>query len=412
MKILLSSYACEPGKGSEPGIGWNVAREIANYHQVWVLTSNTHRLAIEDELARNRVPNLNFVYLDPFGWVYDWSYEGKRSQWNVHLHYYLWQILAYFVAKPLHREIGFDLVHHVTYVKYSSPSFVSFLSVPFLWGPVGGGESVPKIFYQDFSNRGKLYETVRNFARWLGELDPFLRLTAGRNSSLTLATTEETAERLRKIGAKDVRVFSQVGLPTEEIAYVAQHVAPEISAQRFISIGRLLHWKGFHLGLRAFAQANLPNAEYWIVGDGPEKERLQHLAFELGISECVKFWSKLPRKETLYKLAGCLALVHPSLHESGGLVCLEGMAAGCPVICLDLGGPGIQVTEETGFKVPAHSPEQAVNDIATAMMRLAKEPELRIQMGEAGKKRVWEVYNWEVKGKYLAQIYQTVAVNQ
>ena len=60
-------------------------------------------------------------------------------------------------------------------------------------------------------------------------------------------------------------------------------------------MGRLLHWKGFHLGLRAFAQANLPNTEYWIVGDGPQWHHLQTLASDLGIAKKVKFWGRLPR---------------------------------------------------------------------------------------------------------------------
>jgi hypothetical protein len=38
MKILISAYSCEPGMGSEPGVGWNIAREVAKYHEVWVLT--------------------------------------------------------------------------------------------------------------------------------------------------------------------------------------------------------------------------------------------------------------------------------------------------------------------------------------------------------------------------------------
>ncbi|WP_318780277.1 hypothetical protein [Atlanticothrix silvestris] len=43
MRILISAYACEPGQGSEPGVGWNVVREVSKYHHVWVLTSNCHR---------------------------------------------------------------------------------------------------------------------------------------------------------------------------------------------------------------------------------------------------------------------------------------------------------------------------------------------------------------------------------
>lgn len=406
LKILLSAYSCEPGRGSEPGVGWNVAREVAKYHEVWVLTRPDESGAIiEAELARNPVPQLHFVYFTLPIWADGWRWGSTGA---MQLHYYLWQIQAYFVACRLHREIGFDVVHHVTFVKYSNPSFLSLLPVPFIWGPVGGGESAPKAFWRDFSVRGKAYEILRGFVRWFGECDPFVHLTAQR-SILARATTEDTAKRLHKIGARNVKVFSQVGLLQEEIARLAQHAMSNSSSVRFISMGRLLHWKGFHLGLRAFAQADLSDdAEYWLVGDGPEREHLQALAEALGITRQVKFWGELARDQAFHMLGECNVLVHPSLHESGGFVCLEAMAAGRPVICLDLGGPAVQVTEETGFKIPAHDPEQAVRDLAEAMVRLVKDSELRKRMGQAGQKRVSEAYSWESQGQRLARLYEEI----
>jgi glycosyltransferase involved in cell wall biosynthesis len=408
LKVLLSAYACEPHRGSEPGVGWNTAREIARYHQVWVLTSNTHRSVIEAELKQKPIPNLQIVYLDPLGWVYDWSQEGQRSYWDVHLHYYLWQIKAFFVAKGLHQSVQFDIVHHVTYVKYFSPSFLALLPIPFLWGPVGGGESSPKGFSQDLSLRAKVYEMLRNTARRLGEFDPFVHLTA-RRSQIAWATTNETARSLDRVGAKNVQVFSQLGLNDEEIATLAAWSRESPALTRFISIGRLLHWKGFHLGLQAFAQAELPKeAEYWIVGDGPELQRLQQLAQDLGITHQVKFWHKLSRAETFERLGECLALVHPSLHDSGGLVCLEAMAARCPVLCLDVGGPGIQVTSETGFKIPAQDVNQVIEQMAAAMVKLTHDRPLRDCLGLAAQQRVYEQFRWRAKAEYFTTLYQTI----
>ena len=411
MKILLSAYACEPGRGSEPGVGWNMAIELAKHHQVWVFTSNTHRKAIEAEIALRPRLNLQFVYLDPFGWVYDWSVEGKRAHWDIHLHYYLWQIQAYFVAKKLHSKIGFDLAHHVTYVKYSSPSFLSLLPVPLVWGPVGGAESAPYPFWKDFSFRGKVYENLRNLARWVGEWDPFVHLTAQR-SALALATTEDTAIALRRLEAKNVAIAIESGLSQEEIDFLGQLPMGETSPIRFISMGRLLHWKGFHLGLQAFALANLPNVEYWILGEGPEREALEMLAIDLGIAHQVKFWGRLSRNEGLERLGKSHVLVHPSLHDSGGWVCLEAMASGRPVICLDLGGPGVQVTKATGCKVLAHYPEQAVQGLADAMVCLAQETELRCSMGKNGQSLVRDAYSWEVKAQNLTKIYQLVLASR
>jgi len=359
---------------------------------------------IEAELARNPIPSLHFVYYDLPRWARWW----KRGQRGVQPYYYLWQLGAYWVAKRLHREAGIELAHHVTFVNYWKPSLLVLLPVPFIWGPVGGGESAPKSFWGDFGTYGKIYEAARELARWLGEHDPFVLATA-RRSVRALATTEETAVRLRKRGARDVRVLTQVGLGEEEIGWLRPQKAHyKADPIRFVSIGRLLHWKGFHLGLRAFAQAGLVDAQYWIVGDGPDRERLHALAEELRIAHRVKFWGRLSRDETIRRLRECHVLVHPSLHESGGWVCLEAMALGCPVISLDLGGPAVQVTEETGFKISAIEPEQALNDLAAAMRACSKEPDLRIRMGEAARKRVTEHLNWRRKGARVAELYEEV----
>ncbi len=409
MKILMSAYSCEPGRGSEPGIGWNTVREVANHHQVWVLTRpDESKTEIEAELARNSVPNLQFVYFTLPIWGSGWRW-GQSGAMQVH--HYLWQIQAYFVALKLHRQIGFDVIHHVTFAKYSSPSFLSFLPVPFVWGPVAGGESAPSEFWQDFSMPASCYEIARNLARFLGELDPFVHLTA-KKSTVIQATTEETAEKLYKMGVNDVEVVPAIGLPQEDINFLSQYRIPDGNQIKFISIGRLLHWKGFHLGLRAFACSNLPDAEYWILGDGAELNRLENLAKNLGIAQRVKFWGKLSRQETLKKLNDCHVLVHPSLHDSGGWVCLEAMAAGRPVICLDLGGPAVQVTTETGFKVRASNPQSAVEDIAKAMTQLARNSQMRINMGEAARKLVGETYSWQFRGECLSELYKKLSTKQ
>ncbi|BAY25119.1 putative glycosyl transferase [Calothrix sp. NIES-2100] len=401
LKILISAYACMPNMGSEPGVGWNTVVELAKYHQVWVLTRENNRSAIAAELAQNPIPNLQFIYCEPPRWACWWK-AGQLP------HYYWWQLSAYFKARQAHSEIDFDIVHHVTYVRYSTPSFLSLLPIPFIWGPVGGGEAAPKAFWADFSWRGKVYEILRSLAHRIGEIDPFTRLTA-RRSILVRATTEDTAKRLQQMQAVNLEVFSESGISLTEIEHLAQCPQPQNSPVRFISMARLLHWKGLHLGIRAFAKADLPeDAEYWILGEGPEKDRLQALAAELNVSQRVKFWGRLSRDETLSKLSECHVLLHPSLHDSGGWVCLEAMAAGRPVICLDLGGPAVQVTQEAGVKILAQNPEQTVKSLADAMSCLAKDSELRSRLGQAGQKRVKENFSWENKARHLIKLYETI----
>lgn len=405
LQVLVSAFYCVPGLGSEEGVGWNLPKEIAKHHEVWVVTRAANRSRIEAEIARNPVsPTLHIVYYDLPTWLRWWAHGIYLER---HLYYYLWQVCIYFLARQLHREVGFDLVHHVTFVKYWIPNFLALLPIPFVWGPVGGGESVPKAFWHDFSFRGRIHDAVRAISRWLLEHDPFLRLTT-RRSVLAQAATRETADRMRKLGARDVQVFPAIGLPTEEIEQLSRYPVAESFPIRLISIGRLLYFKGFDLGLLAFARTQLPEVEYWIVGDGPERRRLEVLARRLGKEDRVRFWGTLPRDKTLAKLGECHILVHPSLRDSGGYVLLEAMAAGRAVICLDLGGSAVQVTEETGSKIAASNPEQVVFDLANSIAYLAHSPEVRIRMGEAGKRRVRETYDWVTKGRYWAELYEEI----
>jgi glycosyltransferase involved in cell wall biosynthesis len=406
MRVLISAYACEPGRGSEPGVGWNWVQQMGRYHEVWVITRANNRAPIEKSLAKEPLPNVHWVYFDLPRWARFW----KKRRRGMHLYYYLWQIGAYFVARKLHRRVAFNLVHHATFVNYWMPSFLVLLQIPFIWGPVGGGESAPRSFWRSFSLRGKAYELLRDLARSLAQFDPFVRLAA-RRAIVGLATTPQTEKRLRALGCRNVIIHSAIGLMSEEIRTLSAFPLRQSDPFRLLSTGDLLHVKGFDLGLRAFArfQARFSATEYWIIGDGPERRRLEKLAHNLGLAGKVRFWGTFPRAEVLEKLADCDVLVHPSLHDSGGWVCLEAMATGRPVICLDLGGPALQVTEDTGIKVPATSPEQVVQDLAAAFYKLASSPELRARLSLGAMKRVEEHFNWDKKGLFMTRLYESLS---
>jgi glycosyltransferase involved in cell wall biosynthesis len=398
LKILLSAYACEPNRGSEPGVGWNWARHLARNHEVWVITRSNNRGVIEAALARKPLPNAHFVYYDLPRWTRFW----KRRSRGLRAYYYLWQVGSYFAARRLTREVRFDLVQHVTFVKYWMPSFLSLLGRPFIWGPVGGGESAPRAFRSNFSLRGRVYDTARRLARALGSMDPAVSLMA-RRAFVGLATTEETATRMRALGCRDVRIFSEAGLSDDDLAVLTcvppRHEAPF----RIVSIGNLLHLKGFDLSLEAFAGFlhRGGRGEYWLIGDGPERLRLEALSRRLGIAGQVKFWGLLPRAQVLSRLADCDVVAHPSLHDSGGWTCLEAMAAARPVVCLDLGGPGMQITAETGIKIPAETPDQAIAAMTLAFEALAANPVRRLRMGEAGRALVRRHFRWYDKPERL-----------
>lgn len=397
MKVLISAYACQPHRGSEPGIGWNTARQMAKRHNIWVITRGDNRPAIEAELAAHPVPSLHVVYYDLPGW--------KRKRHALQAHYWFWQFGIYQVARALHRQIHFDLAHHVSYVRWWTPSLLALLPIPFVWGPVGGGESVAPAFRKDLSLRARLEEAMRSALARLSMYNPLVRLTA-RHTTLAMANNDQTAARVKQLGVSKIWCLSESCV--DRAAFVPINNSADTAtngAVRFASLTRLVHWKGVHLGLRAFASLHEPDAQYWIVGEGPERQRLQTLATRLGVADRVLFREHLSRPEWLRILRQCDALVHPCLANSGSMISLEAMAARRPVICLDISGIRSQVTPRTGFIISADNPEQAVAGLADAMRSVIRDRASAQHLALRAQKHVQAHFTWESQAEQLNAAY-------
>jgi glycosyltransferase involved in cell wall biosynthesis len=405
MKILLSAYACEPNRGSEPAVGWNIAIQASRIHDVWVLTRSSNRTAIENELKESPAPRIHWEFLDPPRQLTFW----KRGTHGLLPFYYLWQMGAYLRAHELNRQVRFELIHHVTLTQYWTPSYLVLLGTPFVWGPLGGADRTPHELLKSLAWRGRLSEKSRQLVQSVCAGDPFLRATA-RRTSIALASTPRTAARLRTLGCRRVENFGCLGLSAQELDTLARIPARSEGPLRLLSAGRLLGWKGFHLGIAAFARIHekFPAAEYWIFGEGAERRNLLKLAKRLGVGSKVRFLSDVPRSRMLSLLNEYDVLVHPSFHDSGAMICNEAMAAGRPVICLDLGGPASQVTEETGFKIAAGRPEEVIQKIAEAISWLGSNPQEGRLMGAAARVRARANYSWAMKGQALATMYDEV----
>lgn len=144
LHVLVSAYACNPSGSLQlhPGedlTGWMLALEAARRHLVWVITHSYNRPGIESSPPGDNLRNIHFVFVSLprfFSWLYRFGI-GER------LYYYFWQIAAWRVAVRLHLQYRFDIAHHLTFGNYWMPSFIgAFLPVPFVWGPLGGGQKL------------------------------------------------------------------------------------------------------------------------------------------------------------------------------------------------------------------------------------------------------------------------------
>ena len=197
LKVLMSAYACEPSKGSEPEVGWQWALQMARFHDVTVLTRSNNRPAIEPvlNLLQSRQPLPQFVYHDcrPLLVKFKRRFKATKS------YYVLWQRSAQQVVRQLQQAHHFDLLHHVTFAAFRYPTAIWEQGAPSIWGPVGGIESIPTPLLPWRHPVSLIHEIPRNAHNFLHtSLFPALRRRA-RASTLLLATTREMQVAFAKL---------------------------------------------------------------------------------------------------------------------------------------------------------------------------------------------------------------------
>jgi len=413
MKLLLSAFGCQPNKGSEHGIGWNWALEADRLgHEVWVLTRAVYRSSIEEELSHSpSAKNINFVYYDLPQWALRW---WKNINLGVYLYYLVWQWRAYVKAKRVHAIEQFDRVQHITFGSFRQPSFLGNLGIPFAFGPVGGGERAPWRLRMGYGWRGWIKDGVRDLANLLTRIDPM----AWRNfkqAKEIYVTTEQTLSLLPRKYRQKAFVQLAIGFNSSELPSLSEQCTSDPRKKdhfRILYTGRLLYWKGMHLGIQAFADLlkELPYAEMTIVGSGPSEERWRSMAEKLGVEKRIDWIPWLDREKLSALYNSHDAFLFPSLHDSGGMVVLEAMAHGLPVVCLDLGGPGVIVDNNSGCVIPTQgkSESQVSFALTKALMELGRNSTHYNKMSSSARQRV-QNFTWQqvVKNSLPKEIEET-----
>jgi len=400
LKILMSAYACEPGKGSEPGVGWRWALEAARLgHEVWVLTRENNRPGIEAALpgvGAVAASRLHFVYYDLPPRLRAW----KRGGHGVHLYYFLWQWGAWRRARGLHGQQHFDAVHHITFGVTRQPSFMGRLGIPFIAGPLGGGERTPLALRRHFPLTGHVWDGLRDFANAAVHFDPFVRQMLAQ-AALILVKTPESMCWLPAGYRHKAHVMLEIGIDAQPPAAA---VDPH-RGLRLVYVGRFLYMKGMELGLRAMAalRARGVDVTLTMIGRGPQEARWRAAADELGIADRVTWVSWMQHDDLLSAYASFDAFLFPSLHDSSGNVVLEAMSAGLPVICLELGGPAQMVDASCGRVVGVdwRDERQVIGGLAAALGEIARDAALLARLRAGAQTRAGQ-FAWR---QVVAQVW-------
>jgi glycosyltransferase involved in cell wall biosynthesis len=372
MKLLISTYACAPERGSEHAVGWNwttAAHRLG--HQVWALTSTVHREAIEAACRKERdLSDINWIFPRVAGWPLRQGVEpGWERTYNL-----FWQFAALSHASVLHREVRFDAIHHLTWGGVRAPTFLGALGAPLIVGPIGGGESSPAALRDTFTLRSRIAERLRDLSNASITINPITRGGLAQ-AKVIFVKTPDTRRLFTKTMQRKSHTFLELTLQRSQLG--AQRVPPP-GPPRLLYAGRLLYWKGAHIAIGALAALlpRIPQARLTIVGTGPEGERLKAEAAARSLGDRIEFIPWLPQ-QALFALYGAHDLfVFPSLHDSSGNVVLEALSHGLPVMCLDLGGPPQIVTPQAGIVVSTagRNTMGVAAAMADEMQRLFTEP--------------------------------------
>lgn len=382
MNILFSAYACEPNKGSEPGVGWNWAIETAKHHNVWVITRDNNEPTINSyfrEHPEYKNENLHFIYVGLSKKLTFWK-KGRRG---MRLFYTIWQQKAAKVAMGWEKEVHFDLVQHVTFVSYTQPTYMYKLGIPMIWGPVSGGENIPDPIKIEMSKKEKIVECVRRLSQRVALITPSIRKTM-KKSKYILVTTEETKDKIPQKYHSKTNIVSAIGIEKIPVINPQDKEGGKVS---IIMAGRLIYWKAFDFGVKAFLLiANkYPNVELHILGDGNKKESLKKLSGKY-LDKQIFFEPKIAHDEIFDFYQNFDIFLNTTLRDSGCMTMMEAMSVGLPCVCISTGGPKVLAKDMAFSQVEPACNEKVIAEISMKLEQLISDSSFRNEISELSRK--------------------------
>ena len=203
----------------------------------------------------------------------------------------------------------------------------------------------------------------------------------------------------------DTSMFVPLHRDDEDSMTTHERIRSSYGGSRLIlAVGRLAARKGYGLLLRAFAKVHAadPGARLVIVGRGHLRSRLLRQARALGVADAVIIEPGMPFEELASLFRSADLVVYPSYYEGQGLIPLEAMASGTPVVTVDHGPLPEMVDQSVGRLFGRGDPDA----MADAIMTELAEPERMVSKGEAGRRRVLEGFTFESNAARFEAIYE------
>lgn len=417
LKILMSAYACEPGAGSEYGVGWMVPTTMARKYpedQIFVLTRSRCKEKIEKALANDSsLANIHFLYYDIPSWMF---YKNEmQSNWGEQINYLLWQWLVRKFVRKMNKIYHFDIFHHLTFNQYRTPSPGFWLDIPFVMGPIGGAECIAPAFWEDLEPNTVKKEGIRQKGKDLKIFKWFN--TRKKNNKVILCSCKENLNRLKPYGNKSrLELMPAIAFDKKDFADISQNET--LDTFEMIYAGKAWDWKGIHVFLKAAKVALMDKLsadcqQNWrikLIGIRFEEEQKKVMGWvdELGLQNHVTLIPFIQRSELLKMLANCSLSVYPAFRDSGSMSVLEACALGCPSICFNAGGQDV-FSDEILLKVDvADSYSETMNRFSEKLFWAYEHPQELKEIGKKAKAWVEEMLTWDRRVEDFHDIYKTL----
>lgn len=404
MRVLLSAYACEPNKGSEPEVGWRWAIHLAQEHHVVVLTRSNNREKIEGalQLLPNNLNRPKFLYLDLWGWL---RRIKKKGRLGLTFYYILWQVVARIRMQKI--LSSFDIIHHLTFNSFRLPGFWWGTRKPIVLGPLGGGQTTSK-YYLPLFRENTQKEKRRTSSVQRSAFNPVFRISCWQ-AALILVANAATENIIPKLKGRRIIRMLETGIEQKKIQ------EPKLKPWRgtLLWVGALEKWKAGELAIRTLAagRKTLHELQLIIIGEGTDSPYLKSLATELRVSEFVDFRGKCTLEEVADSMKEADLFLFTSIRDTSGNVVLEAMSAGVPVLAIRHHGIAEICTPECAWLIEPSDIKETVEQFTEGLLKLSANDEARFQMARSATKRLLELFVWNSKAKIIADLYKKVLAN-
>nr|WKN40074.1 glycosyltransferase family 4 protein [Tunicatimonas sp. TK19036] len=391
MNILLSAYHCAP-IGSESSVGWNYAIELAKLgHKVTVITSHSREPFVQ-KTSEHTDLGVDIIFYGLPGFL---KHLYKPASMSEHIYYFFWQIGLFFFAKNIVKEKNIEVIHHITLGVFRIPSFLCLYHQPFIFGPVGGGENYPFSVKKSLPTRFLRVELLRDAVNFISSLNPLLQMTYAK-STVILCRTKDTLRYIPK--RYHWKCKNEMGIGFDNQPVIDEVEDHQKGNFRLLYAGRPLYWKGIHLLIRGFAvlQQRRPDVSLTIVGRG-DSGWAEEVAKKYEVHDVIHWGGSVSLEELHALYQSSDLFVFPSLREAGGMVAVESLCFGLPVLCLDIGGPGEIVDNNCGIKIKMTegiTEDRLAEEIADAIESLINNPQTQQAMSKQGRQRALS-FSWK-----------------